>query len=139
MPYMSVTPAAGTALQVRAGHHVLVTDLPQDRGGHDAGASPTELFVAALAACAADQARAFLHTHGRPDAGLEIGCHYDLADQSDRVESIQLTVRIPQSLDPAEKAALVRAIDSCAVHASIAQPADLQVVVASTEPELTPV
>lgn len=139
MPYMSVTPAAGTALQVRAGHHVLVTDLPQDRGGHDAGASPIELFVAALAACAAHQVRAFLHTHGKLDAGLEVGCHYDVADNPERVESIQLTVRVAQALEPAEKAALLRAIDRCAVHASIALPADLQVVVATTEPEPAPV
>ena len=52
------------------GHEVLV-DQPLPASG-DAGPTPTELFVASLAACAGFYARRFLARHGLPDGELAI-------------------------------------------------------------------
>lgn len=131
---MSVSHEEGTRLRVRAGHHELVTDLPVESGGHDSGPTPTELFVAALAACAAHQAQAYLAGHGLDTAGLEVGCHYELGSEPARVTAVQLTVSVPGELTEWQRTGLARAIDRCTVHASIAIPATLQVVLARREP-----
>lgn len=134
MPYMSVTREEGGGLRVQTGHHSVLADLPVDAGGHDAGPSPTELFVAAVAACAAQAGRAFLHRRGGPEE-LEIGCHYELAADGRRVESIQLTLRVPDPLTPEARGQLLKEIDRCGVHASIAVPAQLHAVVLQRELE----
>jgi putative redox protein len=128
--YLSVNGTGGSGFTVSVGGHSLVTDRSPEAGGHGHGPTPAELFVASLAACAAETASQFLAHRGRADDLLEVGCHFELEEAPLRVGSIQLTVRLREELSADEKAALMRAIYRCSVHTSIAMPAQLTVALA---------
>ena len=130
MPYLSVHAQNGSGLQVSVGGHTLVADKSPEAGGHGSGPTPAELFVAALAACAAETATEFLAHRGRAGALLDVGCHFELEQAPLRVGSIQLTVRLREELTADEKAALMRAVYRCSVHSSIAIPAQVTVALA---------
>src|SRR5579859_2973035 len=55
---------AGFAYLISIGEHELVVDQPVEDGGEDLGPTPTDLFVAGLASCAAYYAGRFLARRG---------------------------------------------------------------------------
>jgi putative redox protein len=130
MPYLSVSGDRGPGFRVSVGGHDLVVDSPPEAGGHGTGPTPSELFVASLAACAAETASSFLAARGREGQLLEVGCHYELEEAPLRVGSIQLTVHLREELPPDLSSALMRAIYRCSVHTSIAMPAQLTIALA---------
>jgi uncharacterized OsmC-like protein len=104
-------------IEVR-GHRVTV-DQPADAGGDDAGPTPTELFVASLASCAAFYAERFLRRHGGAD-GLRVLARYEMSQERPaRVTLIEMDVRVPVALAPEVAAGLRRSIERCTVHNSL--------------------
>ncbi len=106
--------------RVAIGAHELVVDQPAPASG-DEGPTPTELFVASLAACGAFYARRFLARHGLADGALTVTADFAMAGDHSRVASITLRVETPDGVPPGLRGALERAVDACAVHSSIRQ------------------
>jgi putative redox protein len=103
--------------------HELVTDQPADLGGDDAGPTPTELFVAGLAACVAFFARRFLARHGLEAEGLRVQADYVLSDDRPaRVATIRLCVRTAEPVPLNRRAAFLRVLEGCTVHNSLRRP-----------------
>jgi putative redox protein len=114
---------AGESYEVTVRGHRLVVDQPAEAGGQDAGPTPTELFVAALASCVAFYAGRYLTRHGYSRDGLAVSAGYDMAgDRPARVSGIRLTVRVPAGLPPERRAALRAVASHCTVHNSLAVP-----------------
>ena len=99
------------------GHEVVVDQPPP--ASDDAGPTPTELFVASLAACAAFYARRFLARHGLPEGALAISCEFTWAPDHSHVASIVLRVDVPDGVPEDLESALLRSIKQCTVHESI--------------------
>ena len=120
---MEVGFRSGEAYEVAVRGHRISVDQPRDAGGQDAAPTPTELFVASLASCAAYYAGRYLTRHGYPRDGLRVTADYEMAaDRPARVAAIQLTVRVPDEV-PAERMPALRAVIShCTVHNSLARP-----------------
>ena len=108
----------GDRMRVGVRGHEVVVDQPVTEGGADAGPTPTELFVASLAACTAHYAQRFLRRHGLSTEGLRVSCDYSWAEHPHRVGSIDLVVTAP-GLVEAKREAFSRVIDRCTVHTSI--------------------
>lgn len=104
--------------RIRIRGHEVVVDQPRP-ASDDAGPTPTELFVASLAACGGFYARRFLARHGLSDGGLVVACDFDWAPDHSRVISIALRVEIPGSVPDGLRPALLRAVDRCTVNESI--------------------
>jgi putative redox protein len=98
--------------------HDIVVDQPPPASG-DAGPTPTELFVASLAACAAFYARRFLSRHGLADGGLVVRSEFGWAPDHSRVTSVALVVEVPGGVPDHLEPALLRAVERCTVHESI--------------------
>ena len=119
---ITITHEHGDRIAIRVRGHTLVTDQPISGGGDDAGPTPTELFVASLAACAGFYAERFLRRHG-PDAGLSITCDFAMStDRPSRVASVDLRIDVPGPLREDLREALLRAVDHCTVHNSLRTP-----------------
>jgi putative redox protein len=98
------------------GHRVLV-DQPPDAGGQDAAPTPTELFVASLAACVAFYAGRYLTRHGYGRDGLAVRAGFDMAsDRPARVSGIRLTIQAPADLPAGRRPALLAVASHCTVH-----------------------
>lgn len=122
-----VTHTRGDRMAIRIRGHDLVSDQPIDAGGDDAGPTPTELFVASLAACVGFYAERFLRRHGS-DAGLSVTCDFAMsADGPSRVASVDLRIDVPGSLRVDLRDALLRAADHCTVHNSLRMPPTVRI------------
>ena len=98
--------------------HDIIVDQPGPASG-DAGPTPTELFVAALAACAGFYARRFLARHGLADGDLSIACDFAWASDHSRVTAIAMRVETPTGIPAELHPALMRVLEHCVVHESI--------------------
>jgi putative redox protein len=120
---ISVAHVAGDRYSVRIRDHELVTDQPLDAGGDDAGPTPTELFVAGLAACVAFYAGRFLRRHVDASSPFSVACSYEMSvDRPARVTSVRLTVDVPTVLPDDVRDGLLRAAEHCTVHNTLRMP-----------------
>ncbi len=124
-----VTPISGDAFEIRVRGHVLTVDQPLTDGGKDTAPTPVELFVAAVASCAAHYAGRFLDRHGLAREGLSVRAEYRMADDRPaRVAGLALTVQAP-SLPPRRLAALRAMVSHCTVTNTLAQAPDIELEV----------
>lgn len=87
----------GDRFRVAIRGHEIEVDQPLDGGGTDEAPTPTELFVASLAACAAFFAGRFLRRHLGTEARWSVECRYTWsADRCTVVGSIRagLDIRV---------------------------------------------
>jgi len=119
---ITVVNTHGDRMAIRIRGHDLVSDQPMDAGGEDAGPTPTELFVAGLAACVGFYAERFLRRHGSAD-GLSVTTDFAMsAERPSRVASVDLRIDVPGTLREDLREALLRAADHCTVHNSLRTP-----------------
>jgi putative redox protein len=119
------------AISVRG--HALTADQPLGGGGEDTAPTPTELFVASLAACVAFYAERFLRRHGLETEGLVVACDYAWARDPARVGQIDVRLEAP-GLTPDRYEAFARVVQHCPIHTTLLQPPEVrfQVVAANT-------
>jgi putative redox protein len=100
------------------GHRVEV-DQPVEDGGADAAPTPTELFVAGLAACVAHYARRYLARHELPTEGLAAEAHFAIAAKPARVSRVDVCLHLPDGVPAERRAALLAVASHCTVHNSL--------------------
>lgn len=118
---------AGDRFRVAVGAHEIVVDQPVAAGGGDAGPTPTELFVASLAACVGFYARRFLARHSLADGALAVSCSFAMSADHARVARIAVRVEVPGGVPANVRSALARVVEHCTVHNSIRQAPDVEI------------
>ncbi|MFE9107852.1 OsmC family protein [Actinomadura geliboluensis] len=117
--------------------HVIDVDQPYVSGGMDEGPTPVELFVAALAACAAHYARRYLAGRALPATGVEITAGFVMnPGVPTRVARIRLHLRPPVDVPAEALRGLEAAVGSCTVHNSILDAPEVELDVLSTVSEV---
>ena len=136
MATVRVDHVSADAFDVHIREHVLRVDQKVADGGADSGPTPTELFVASLAACVGYSARRFLARHDLPTAGLTVTARSTGAVKPARVGRIEVEISLPEDFPEQRTAALLAVASHCSVHSSLEQPPE--VVVTAVVPELVP-
>jgi putative redox protein len=95
------------------GRHVIVTDEPVRLGGTDAGPAPHELLPAAVAACVSTTIGMYARTKGWDIGEIVVDVEYDNEADPRR---LQIDVRLPDSLAPAQIARLERVARTCPIR-----------------------
>ncbi len=120
----------GDRSEIRIGHHVLVTDQPLDSGGGDTGPTPTEMFIASLAACAEFYVQRFLRRHLDSLDGLAVRASAQMSDDRPaRVTRVDIAVQLPHGTPAELKNGVLRAADRCLVRESLRHPPEVELVV----------
>lgn len=122
---VEVAYAGGDRLRIEVRGHELFADQPVEDGGDDTAPTPTEIFVAGLAACVAFYAERFLRRHGLDTGGLNVRSAYAWADNPHRVGTIELAVDAP-GLTEEKAAAFSSVIEHCTVHNTLLNPPTVQ-------------
>ena len=131
MPNLSVTHQSADRFELQVRGHRLTCDQPVADGGTDQGPTPTELFVASLAACVAFYARRFLARHHLDAAGLRVQAAFTMSpDRPARVDTITLQLLLPHPLEENRRRALLAVVDHCTVHNSLRSPPEVRVTLA---------
>ncbi len=121
---------SGDKFQIAVRQHSIRVDQPTFDGGDDTAPTPTDLFIASLAACVAYYVRRFLSRHGHQVEGLAVISEVDFAPHPHRVGAIDLRVEVPGELSPEQRASLLAVASRCTVHNSLRQPPAVRIGVA---------
>jgi uncharacterized OsmC-like protein len=117
--------------RIQMGRHVIVVDQPETG---DAGPTPTDLFVASLAACTAHYAGRFFARHGVEPGGSGVDCVFEMAgDRPVRVGSIEVRLQLPAAFPSELRERLRAVVGHCTVHNSIEVPPEIRIELAAWE------
>jgi uncharacterized OsmC-like protein len=108
--------------EIGARNHTVVSDQPQQNGGHDEGMTPPELFLASLGSCAAFYASAYLRKKGLPREGVEVRVTAEKAGPPARLDNFKIEVRIPLPLSEADRIGIEQAVHHCVIHNTMLHP-----------------
>ena len=108
----------GYAHSLTIGHHTLVADEPEERGGADTGPTPGQLLAASLAACTAITVEMYGDRKEWDLGELEVEVDYE-PDSAERTSRYDVVLRVPAVLDD-EQAERVKMIAAkCPVHRAL--------------------
>ena len=126
---LRVTHDGGARFRIDVRGHALFVDQPLSAHGADTAPTPTELFVASVAACAAFYGRTYLARRGLPDT-VDVTARWRLSRAPDRVAQVSLLVDAPGV--PRDKLAVFqRVLDGCLVHNTLKNPSDVKIQLSS--------
>jgi uncharacterized OsmC-like protein len=125
---VAVTHLGDDRFDIAVRGHRLTVDQPLDAGGTDTAPTPTELFVASLAACVAFYARRYLRRHELPTEGLAVDATYETGTRPSRVTGITVTVTVPAGVPDERRDALLAVASHCTVHNSLEEAPAVSVV-----------
>src|SRR6266508_663372 len=129
---VAATYEAGDRFTIEVRGHRLVVDQPMADGGDDTGPTPTELFVASLAACVGFYAERFLRRHGLPTDLLRVDCNASMStDRPARVAAITLRMAGLPELSEKRRDGLRAVVEHCTVHNSIRQAPRIEIDLAA--------
>jgi len=117
---LEVTFPGGVAIDVSVKGQTVRTDQPPPLGGGTA-ASPFDVFLASIAACAGFYALRFCQERGIATDDLRVSMDID-RDEAKRLSAVKLHVRLPREFPEKYRDAIVRSIDHCAVKRAITDP-----------------
>ncbi len=129
---LTVSFKGGTKFDIVSGRHRVVTDQPIEDGGEDEGMSPVELFIGSLAGCVGYFVAKYCARHGIPSEGLTIDTDWSMAEQPHRVGAVEMTLRLPTILTPAQQERLLKVAHGCTVHQSLAVPPKVAIALLTT-------
>ena len=132
MSSMTVRHLDGDRFTIGVRDHLLTVDQPVNDGGADTAPTPTELFVAGLAACVAFYARRYLSRHQLPTDGLTVTAQYTLGLRPARVTDIRVDLQLPDGVPAERRDALLAVASHCTVHNSLTHPPEVTVTLAGT-------
>jgi uncharacterized OsmC-like protein len=114
-----VSHVSGHRFSVDIRSHRLTVDQPHAAPALEGGPTPVELFVAALAACAAHSAQLVL-TRVDPHASVTATCEYEMSEAPPaRVKSVRIAILLPFELSAERVASIRRAVELCSVQQSL--------------------
>jgi putative redox protein len=107
--------------------HRIVCDQPFAEGGHDTGMTPPELMLSALGCCAMHYAVEYLRARNLPlDAvNMRVSAEKGGAPRP-RLMDIGIELDAP-ALTPRAREGLVRAVETCLLHRTLADPPRLRI------------
>ncbi len=111
------------------GHRVR-TDQTARHGGGDSAPAPFDLLLASIATCAGFYALRFCQQRGIDTSGLGVRLEVRRDEAGKRVERIGILVELPEDFPAKYRAAILRAVDQCAVKRLIQEPPEFDLRVA---------
>lgn len=106
----------GTAFEIEARGHRVISDQPLENRGADGGMTPPELLLASIGSCAGFYAVQYLQARGLATGGLAVHVEAEKAAQPARLGAIHVHVNAPIVEDARHREGLLRAVKSCLIH-----------------------
>ncbi len=119
----------GPAVNALLGKHIVRSDQPLVHGGTDSAPPPMDLFLASIGTCAGFYALRFCQKRDIDTSELEVELEAVRDESAKRFSRLVIHVRLPSHFPDKYRAAIVRAIDQCAVKQHIFEPPEFAVEV----------
>ena len=103
------------------------TDQPHSGGGEGSAPTPFALFLASIGTCAGIYALGFCRQRGLSTEGLRIIQKTNTDPASGMVNEVDLVIQLPGSFPEKYRAALINAVELCAVKKHLKHPPNFQI------------
>lgn len=128
---MTIAFRGGTKFEISTERHSVIADQPVEDGGTDAGMSPVELFVGALAGCVGYFVSRYCARRGISCEGFTIHAEWSIAERPHRVGAVDLQIVLPVVLDAAVQERLLKIAHGCTLQQTLALPPQVTIEIAS--------
>lgn len=126
---VKVSQIEGVKFSVQARSHVVVCDQPVENHGTDTGMTPPEMFLGALASCAAFYAAEYLRTRELSGTGVEVSVSAEKLLHPARLANFHISVQSPVPLTDQQTEAMLRVVHSCLIHNTLLAPPKIRIEV----------
>ena len=123
----------GVQVAARFKGFTVATDQTREHGGAGAAPEPFDLFLASLGTCAGFYALRFCQERGIATRGLGLTLSTEADPERKRLRAIRLDLRLPEGFPERYRAAILRAVDQCAVKRHLVEPPLFSVAIAAAE------
>jgi putative redox protein len=103
-------------VEIDEGRHLVVTDEPENLGGHDTGPAPHELLPAALASCISTTMLLYARSRGWDIGDVRVEVDYD---HESTPRHFAIAVHLDSSLPPEQVKRLTKVAEGCPVRRAI--------------------
>lgn len=116
---ITVNFAGGRIVEANVGEHVVRTDQPAKNDGENSAPSPSDLFLASIAACAGYYVLDFCLERKIPMEGTGITMRTTKNEKTKMMDRITIEIKLPSGFPEKYEKAVVRAVDLCWVKKHI--------------------
>jgi putative redox protein len=121
----------GSAVTAGFKGFTVATDQSREHGGAGAAPEPFDLFLASLGTCAGLYALRFCQERGIDTRGLGLRLSTESDPVRRRLDAVRLDLRLPAGFPEKYRAAILRAVDQCAVKRHLVEPPRFEVTASS--------
>jgi ribosomal protein S12 methylthiotransferase accessory factor len=116
----------GKRVHADYGGFTIETDQPARGGGDDSAPAPFDLFLASIGTCAGIYALGFMQQRGidQEGSGITMRTHFDQA--AGLISKIDLELKLPADFPEKYRAAVINAMNLCAVKKHLHQPPEFE-------------
>jgi putative redox protein len=116
----------GKRVHADYGGFTIETDQPARGGGDDSAPAPFDLFLASIGTCAGIYALGFMQQRGiDPEgSGITMRTHFD--QSAGLISKIDLELKLPADFPEKYRAAVINAMNLCAVKKHLHQPPEFE-------------
>lgn len=115
---VSASRRKGYAHSLTAGHHALIADEPEDRGGSDTGPTPSQLLALSLASCTAITIEMYAERQGWEVGDVRVEVDYELKPREGRAR-FDVLIKLPEELQGEQVERLRDIASRCPVHRTL--------------------
>ena len=126
MSRITVTHRHGESFDVRVRGYALISDEPVTLGGDDEGPTPTELVVAGLAACTADETVRSLAASGAGFQPVEVEADFSWDPNGSRVKQVRLSIKMPADTPRDSVDAVMESALRCPARKMLTEPPTIE-------------
>ncbi len=126
---ISVSLAGGRAVEAVVGDHTIRTDQPVKDGGGGSAPSPSDLFLASIAACTGYYVLDFCLERKISTEGVGVTMRTHKNETTKMLDLVQLEIKLPAEFPEKYEKAVVRAADLCWVKKHIQKAPDFETFV----------
>jgi putative redox protein len=134
---MDIRFPGGVGVNAQFKGFTVATDQSREHGGSGAAPEPFDLFLSAIGTCAGFYALRFCQERGIDTNALSLTLSTEPDPERRRLAAIRIETHLPAGFPEKYRAAILRAIDQCAVKRHIVDPPRFEL--AATYPALAPV
>lgn len=124
---MTISFPGGVAVDATFHGHTIFTDQPTSAGGGDTASAPFDLFLASIGTCMGFYALRFCQERGIATEGLGLSLRFEREPDGKRLARVRAELTLPHGFPEKYHAAIVRAVDQCAVKKALMRPPEFDV------------
>ncbi|MBI5842678.1 MAG: OsmC family protein [Chloroflexi bacterium] len=124
----------GARVDAHFGPYTVHTDQPPQGGGEGSAPTPFAVFLSSIGTCAGIYALGFCRQRGLNTDGLRIIQRIRSNPMTGMVQKVDLEIELPADFPEKYRAAIINAVELCAVKKHMEQPPQFDVTTKQAQP-----